>query len=297
MKEKKENNKNFVFVHDHFLHSGILSILWHNEDIVFKDIKERKFDRAEFSLLSNASWNLKYCIEFAKYFLALSSKDNVKKCTNKKPEHFENIDRYEDFIHAKEHRFLLPSILFYNASFDYLCIFIYSLLTERKDIIKSEETKIEKILQEMDYLNLSNEKYSWIFALNSLITRSRPIRRQLVKKFKIFFCEDFIKKLDELILENKKIRKNYYANMLKHQQIPFFKPKCLDNVGGAKYFININQFYSMKENIPSIHFAIPETVFDIDETQKFLIKYHNITVKVFNCLLSKINIDKREQRK
>ncbi len=297
MIEKKDYIKKFNNIKEHFLYSGDLSILWRIEDIVFKDKVEKKFDRAEFSLLSNASWNLKYCIEFAKYFLDLSSKENVKKLTNKKPEFFENIDRYEDFIHAIEHRFLLPSILFYNASFDYLCIFIYSLLTTRKEIVGSEETKIEKILQEMNNLNLSNGNYGWIFALNSLITKSIPIRRQLVKKFKIFFCGDFIKKLDELILENKEIRKSYYANMLKHQQIPFFKPKCLDNAGGAKYFININQFYSIKENIPSIHFAIPETVFDIDKTQKFLIKYHNITVKVFNCLLSKINIDKREQRK
>lgn len=39
--------------------------------------------------------------------------------------------------------------------------------------------------------------------------------------------------LNELKRKNEELKKGY-ANMLKHQQIPFFKPKCLDNVGVAK---------------------------------------------------------------
>ena len=95
MIEKKDYIEKFNNIKEHFLCSGDLSILWKIEDIVFKDKVEKKFDKAEFSLLFNASRNLKYCIEFAKYYLNLSSKKNVKKLTNKKPEYFENIDRYD----------------------------------------------------------------------------------------------------------------------------------------------------------------------------------------------------------
>jgi len=290
MKKKKEDNKKFDTIKEHFIYSGNPAIFMQSERIIFKDKEVRKFDRAEIALLSNSSWNLKYCIDIAKYFLILGLKENVEKLTDKKPDFFENIGRYEDFIIALEHRFLIPSIIFYNASFDYLYIFVFSLLTTRKEIVDSKETKIDKVLKETQKLDLSNKKYSWMFALNSLITQKREIRKQIEEKLNQFLCSDFIKIFKELKAENKELRIDYYANIIKHQQIPFFKPKCIDNLGGAKNFVELNQFYSIDEITPSIIWGMPEIVLDIEKTQKFLVQYHNITIKAFNYLLNKIYI-------
>jgi len=290
MKKRKDYIKNYDYVKEHFIYSGDPAILMQSVRILFKNKRDKKFDRAEIALLSNSSWNLRYCIDIAKYYLILSLEENVKKLTDKKPDFFDNIDRYKDFIRALEHRFLVPSIIFYNASFDYLYIFIFSLLTTRKEIVDSKETNKDRVLEEAQRLDLSNKKYSWMFALNSLITKEKKIRKQIENKFEQFFCSDLITILKKLKVENKKLRINYYANIIKHQQIPFFKPKCLDNAGGAKSLIDINKFYSIDEITPSIIYGIPEIVLDIEKTQKFLVQYHNIIIKAFNYLLNKIYI-------
>ncbi len=292
MKKKKVDTKKLDSISEHSIYKGNPTIFWHNVNIIFKDKIERKFDRAEVVLLSNSSWNLKYCIETAKYFLNLSLKENAEKLTSRKPDDFENNDIYEDHIRAIEHKFLLPSIIFYNSSFDYLYIFVFPLLTGRKEIVESGETKKDKVEKEMRRLRLSNKKYSWMFALNSLITQNSDIRKRLKgeEELKQVFVDDFIKLLNELKTKNEELKKNYYANIIKHQQIPFFKPKRLNNVGGAQNSIDINKFYSLDEIIPSVIHMIPEIVLDIEKTQNFLIQYHNITVKAFNYLLDKIYI-------
>lgn len=294
-KKKKVVTKKLDCIKEHFILSESPIIFMQREKIIFKDEKERKFDRAEISLLFNSSWNLKYCIYFAKYFLNLSSKKNVKKLTNKKPDYFENKDRYEDFILAIEHRFLLPSVLFYNASFDYLSIFIFNLLTKRKEIIESKETNKQKVLKEMEKLGLFNKKHSWIFALNSLITKKEKIINQMEKKLENFFGSDFNEIYSELKENNKKLRIEHYANIIKHQQIPFFKPASMNNIGGAKRFVDINQFYNIEKPPSSVTFGISEIVLDIEKTQEFLVQYHNLTIKTFNYVLNKIYMEKRKK--
>jgi len=276
MEERKDYIEKFDSITEHFIYTGNLAIFWHVENIVFKDKIERKFNRKELVLLSNSSWNLKYCIDIAKYFLNLSSKKSVEELTTKNLDSFENPDRYEDHIRAIEHRFLLPSLLFYNSSFDYLIIFIFCLLTKSREIIECEKTDINKVQKEMNKLDLSNKKYSWIFALNSLITKNiASIKEQLEEKSKQVFSTDFTEFFNKLDKKNRKLRINYYANIIKHQQIPFFKPKSLNNIGGAQNYIDIKRFYSIDEIIPSIIGEIPEVVLDIEKTQKFLIQYHN----------------------
>lgn len=296
MKERKDCIEKFDSIAEHFIYTGNPVIFMHVKNIIFKDKVERKFNRKEIALLSNSSWNLRYCIDIAKYFLNLSSIKSVEKLTNKKPNSFENMDRYEDHIRAIEHRFLLPSLLFYNSSFDYLVIFIFSLLTKSKEIIECDKTNIYRVKKVMNNLDLSNKKYSWIFALNSLITKDdTSIKKQLKKKFNHVFSIDFIGFFNELKTKNKELKINYYANIIKHQQIPFFKPKSLNNIGGAQNFIDINKFYSIDEIAPSIINGMPEVVLDIEKTQRFLIQYHNITIKIFNYLLSKIYEEQGEK--
>jgi len=297
MEERKDYIEKFDSITEHFIYTGNLAIFWHVENIVFKDKIERKFNRKELVLLSNSSWNLKYCIDIAKYFLNLSSKKSVEELTTKNLDSFENPDRYEDHIRAIEHRFLLPSLLFYNSSFDYLIIFIFCLLTKSREIIECEKTDINKVQKEMNKLDLSNKKYSWIFALNSLITKNiASIKEQLEEKSKQVFSTDFTEFFNKLDKKNRKLRINYYANIIKHQQIPFFKPKSLNNIGGAQNYIDIKRFYSIDEIVPSIIGEIPEVVLDIEKTQKFLIQYHNMTVKAFNYLLSKTYVEEGEKR-
>jgi len=300
-KKIKVATKKLDSIKEHFIYSGSPTIFMQSEKIIFKDEKERKFDSAEIALLSNSSWNLKYCIHIAKYFLNLSSKKSVEKLTNKKPDSFENLDKYEDHIRAIEHRFLLPSILFYNASFDYLYIFVFSLLTTRKEIVDTKEIKKDRVLYETGNLKLSNKKYSWMFALNLLITRNLKFSKKIKGKLRIegtlkqFFNKDFINIFKDLKAENKELQIKYYANIIKHQQIPFFKPKCLDNLGGAQSFVDINKFYSIDETTPSITHGIPKIVLDLEKTQKFLVQYHNLTIKTFNYVLNKIYMEKRKK--
>jgi len=284
----KDSIMKFDSIMEHFIYIPNPAHFMGVENIIFKDKIERKFDIAEVALLSNSAWNLKYCIEIAKYFLNLSSRKSVQKLTNKKPNSFESKNRYEDFILAIEHRFLLTSILFYNASFDYIYILIFILLMKRKDIIK--EIGRYKVIKEMKKLDLSNKKHSWIFALNSLVTKTQ--KKEIIKKLNNIFHNNFIDIFNDLDKENKKLKKNHYANIIKHQLIPFFKPVSLDNVGGAKLFPDINQFYSKINHPSSITFGRSEIILNIENSQKFLVKYHNKTIKVFNYLLDKIQYKK-----
>ncbi len=290
MSKKETNTLKLDSIKEHFVYSGNPAIFMKSENITFKAIIERKFDRAEVALLSNSAWDLKYCIDTAKYFFNLSLKENVINLTNKTADSFENKDRYEDFIRAIGHKFLLPSIIFYNSSFDYLYTFIFALLTRRKEIIESKEMKKDKILRKTQKLRLTRTKNSWIFGLNSLITNSQ-IKKQIEEKNNKFLRNVFIEIFNSLKKKNGELKTDYYANMIKHQQIPFFKPKCIDNTGGAKSFVDINQFYSTRVDKPSISFGIPEIVLDLEATQKFLEEYHNITVRAFNYLLDGLFIE------
>lgn len=297
MKEGKDIIMKFNSIMEHFIYTPNPAIFMNVKNIIFKDKVKRKFDNAEVALLSNSAWNLRYCIEIAKYFLSLSSRKNVQKITNRKPNSFESKNRHEDFILAIQHRFLLPSILFYNASFDYIYILIFFLSMNRKEIIDLKQTGKNKVLNEMKKLDLSNKKHSWIFALNSLITRNltRNLKGEIEKRLDKNFNSAFIDMFDEIKEENKKLKKNHYANIIKHQLIPFFKPVSLDNVGGAKVFPDINKFYSKNNHSLPITFAISEIVLNIENSQKFLVQYHNKTIKVFNYLLDRIQDKKQGQ--
>ena len=266
---------------DHFI---IRPIFWHNENIILKDKEQRVFDRAERALLSNSSSNLKYCIENAKYYLNLSYSKNIKKISGRNPNSFKYSNGYDDHIRAIGHKFLIPSILVYNASFDYIRIFLFFLLFKRTEIIGFNKTTKERVIKEMQTLGLKR-KSSWIFALNSLITKNKT-SGLFNNRLKDFLSDECL--FGNLKKENETLKKDHCANLIKHQQIPFFKPKFIGNVGGAKSFPNIDEFYLLDKGKATITVGLPEIDLDIDITQAFLIKYHNKTVTVFNYLLDKI---------
>lgn len=285
--------KEFYPINDHFVHETINpAIFWHAKNIIFKDIEQRVFDRAEIALLLNSSSNLKYCIENAKYYLNLSHSKNINEISRRKPSSFKDSDEYDDHIRAIGHKFLIPSIIVYNASFDYTRIFLFYLLIRRTEIIKFKGITRELIENEMKRLGLQR-KSSWIYALNSLLTKP-PLDKEIIKlfefKLKKFLSSGFQKLFENQKRENTKLKNDYCANLIKHQQIPFFRPKSCANVGGAKYFPNLDQFYSVDTKYPQIIGGLPEIDLDINKTQMYLIRYHNNTVNVFNYLLDKIQI-------
>jgi hypothetical protein len=74
----KNIKDHIINVKEHFIYSGNPAIFMKSERIIFKDKMERKFDRAEIALLFNSSWNLRYCINIAKYYLILSLEENER---------------------------------------------------------------------------------------------------------------------------------------------------------------------------------------------------------------------------
>ena len=284
-------SKEFIPINDHFIHNTInLALLWHTDNIIFKDIETRIFDRAEIALLLNSSSNLKYCVENAKYYLNLSHSKNIKKMTRRNMNSFKDSNEYDDHIRAISHKFIIPSIIIYNASFDYIRIFLFFLLIKRTEIIEFKGTTKEQVINEMRRLGLKRE-YSWIFALNSLIAKpllNREIKKLFKSRLKEFLSIVFQDLYENHKEENRKLKNDYSANLIKHQQIPFFRPKSYANVGGAKCFPNLDEFYSINKKYPQIIGGLPEIDLDIDKTQTFLNQYHNNTVKIFNYLLDKI---------
>ena len=141
--KSKEN----LSINDHFLHSIINpTTFWDDEKVIFKDRKRKVFEKAEIALLSNSSSNLKYCIENAWYYLNISHPKNIKKISRINPDSFKDPENYEDHIRAIGHKFLIPSIIIYNASFDYIRIFFFFILFKRTEIIKFKDIKKEQVI-------------------------------------------------------------------------------------------------------------------------------------------------------
>jgi hypothetical protein len=174
--------------------------------------------------------------------------------------------------------FLLNSIIYYNASFDYIRVllrFIYSSYDNLK-----EDYTLEKIKKEIKSQEL--EHGDWSLALGSLITRQQvkdfcnwlKNKKEISRKFKGVF--------KNLEVQNNKLRKNYQANQLKHGALPCFKKTDESNTLGFRYLVGLEEFYNCKNNIKIAMGSCKRL--EINKTQKFLIKYHNGTINLINFL-------------
>lgn len=170
--------------------------------------------------------------------------------------------------------FILNSIIYYNASFDYIRVLLRLIYSSNQELQTNYNQK--KIEEKLNFLSL--EKVDWFIALGSLITISKNFN-DWWKKIEIpQEIRDCFKKINE---ENEKLRKNYQANQLKHGAIPCFKKSDKSNVLGFRFIIPIEQFYSCK-NKTEISLRFHKNLLNINETQEFLIKYHNITINLLN---------------
>jgi len=175
--------------------------------------------------------------------------------------------------------FLLNSIIYYNASFDYLRILIRLIYSSSGEIRK--DYPINKIKKELVRLRLLEN--DWFLALGSLVTK------QHVKDFSAWISQNKkipqkVKgKYERLRQKNEKIRKEYQANQLKHGAIPCFNKTDKSNILGSRYLVRLNQFYNCSNKRGLIR-GWYWNLLNIDKTQKFLIGYHNTTVALINCL-------------
>lgn len=99
-----------------------------------------------------------------------------------------------------------------------------------------------------------------------------------------------MKIFEELKCRNKILRKDYQANQLKHCAIPHFTRSNEANTIGARNYVSLEQFYDNANKKFVLDFGYPHNSLSIEDTQKYLIKYHNLSVGFINKLLEKIQM-------
>lgn len=241
--------------------------------------ENKKIDCNHTALIVNQYANTEEILDLASYNLIFSSGDFSKKLCR---EFYHKLD-----INLQEKTsidFILNSILYYNASFDYLRVLLrftyssYQNLIECYSKFKVEEASKRLNLQEND----------WQLALGALITKTR------IKKFSKWLKDssnipkDISKDFEDLVNKNGKLRIDYQANQLKHGAVPLLRRSDPANISGCRVFVTLDDFYS--KNTHKIIFGLPRKSLNIEETQKFLIKYNNTTVKVMNAIRKGIKI-------
>lgn len=235
-----------------------------------------KKDSCKKTLISNQLQNIRGILELAGINLEFSCEKYVKSfCEKHYPDKKDNINLREKISGD----FILNSIIYYNASFDYIRALLRLIYSSYDDLKRDYER--EKIEGELRRLEL--EEGDWFLALGSLITR------QGVRDFFVWLrnndgvsskIKGIFKKLRD---KNEKLRKNYQANQLKHGAIPCFGKTDESNMSNSRYLITLEQFYKCENSIKIIK-GFHRNLLKIDETQRFLIDYHNETVDFLNFL-------------
>ncbi len=180
--------------------------------------------------------------------------------------------------------FISNSILYYNASFDYIKVllrFVYSSYVDLKG--NYPESEVRDTLKE-----LGLEKTDWYLALGFLITKTKDedFKKWLRESSNI--PEDIWGCFNNLKGKNKKLKKDYQANQLKHGAVPHFMRSNSANTIGSRVLITLDDFYSKSTH--TISYSLPGNSLDIEDTQNFLIKYNNATVKLINKVRKDIKI-------
>ena len=204
---------------------------------IFENRKSSKIDQCNFLLVCNQLANVRSIMELASSCL-IDSSGNISKTICE-------VYRVDDInaIELISSNFLLSSIIYYNASFDYLRVLLRYLYTPYKDLIKTFPR--EKVENEMNKLNL--EKH-WELALGSFITKMKYIKYLdwFKKNCRIpTSIKNVFRKLENM---NKNLRTKYQANQLKHGAFPHFKRSDPSNRIGGRMFETLEQFYDCKSN-------------------------------------------------
>lgn len=274
---------------------------------IFENRKRSKIDQCNILLVCNQLANVQSIMELASSCL-IDSSGNISKTICEKVYRVDNINALE----LISSNFLLSSIIYYNASFDYLRVLLryaYSSHNElienclkekeRKEIqkleLKEKLFKIRKkfvarVNKEMLSLGL---KRNWELALGLIITKTKIETYLKWVKDNKEISDNIKKAFNELKEMNKDLRTKYQANQLKHGAFPHFKRSDPSNRIGGRMFETLEQFYDCKSNRYDIGTHTHQL--RIDEIQNFLIEYHNITAKVINEILDDIDISARRR--
>lgn len=241
-----------------------------------------KIDSHNAGLVCNQLDNLLSIIELASSNLIDSSR-NISMTICKKLYSAENTNAVEKISVD----FILNSIIYYNASFDYLRVLLKYAYSSHREL--TETYPREMVEGQMIRLNLEK---NWELALGLIIAKIDIKKYSEWAKDNEEISDNIKRAFSELKKMNKDLRTKYQANQLKHGAVPHFKRSDHSNLIGLKMFEGLEQFYDSKGN--SYDFGVYENQLQIDEVQDFLIKYHNCTANVINETVSDIGLNENE---
>jgi len=222
-------------------------------------------------MIYNQFNNVIEIIDLARFYLIFSSGNLVKKYSLEfmKDDDSDTLERISSY-------FLLSSIIFFNSSFDYIRILVRLIYSTHEELIKQfEKKKISEIIEKWKL-----EKHDWYVALFKLILEinSEKEKKWIMKK--PYISKEIIKSFFDLIKNNEVLKRKYQANLIKHNAFPSFRRSNIENSIDARLQISVDSFYANKGVISC---GIPKMLY-IEEVQKFLIEYNNLTVKYIRSI-------------
>lgn len=270
---------------------------------IFENRKSSKIDQCNVLLVYNQLANVCSIMELASSCL-IDSSGNISKTICGKAYRVDDINAIE----LISSNFLLSSIIYYNASFDYFRVLLryaYSSHNELiEDCLKEKERKEIQKLELKEKLRKIRKKFvarvnkemlslglkrNWELALGLIITKTK-IKTYLEWINNNETISDSIRKaFNELTKMNRNLRTKYQANQLKHGAFPHFERSDPSNLIGGRMFETLEQFYDCKSNRYDIGTHTHQL--QIDEVQNFLIKYHNCTAKLITEIVGDIGLN------
>ena len=228
--------------------------------------QSRDTEKMKNVMIYNQFNNVIEIIDLARFYLIFSSENMVKKYSLEfmKDDDSDTLERISSY-------FLLSSIIYFNSSFDYIRILVRLIYSTHKEL--STQFKKKKISEKIEKWKL--EKHDWYVALFKLIQDISSEEEKIWIEENPHITKEIIKSFSNIKKYNKKLKRKYRANLIKHNAFPSFKRSNIENSIDARLQISLDSFY---ENKGGVSCGIPKMLY-IEEVQKFLIKYNNRTVK------------------
>jgi len=234
------------------------------------------------SMIYNQFINIIEIIDIARFYLVSSS----DKMACKYSREFLN-ETISDATERIASYFLISSIIFYNSSYDYLRILIRLFYSTREELIKQYE---KKILSNIEKMKLDN--CDWFVALFKSITDIKREDENIWINNNSRISEDTKKSFFELKKQNEILKRKYRANLIKHNTYPSFKRSNIGNSIDARLDVSMDSFFTNKVKISC---AIPKML-EIEDVQKYLIEYDNLTVSTVKLIDKEIRIVEGETK-
>ena len=231
-------------------------------------------------LIYNQFVNIYDILEMASWNLSCSTREYVEAIVKSLASKYNN-NALEKFTVE----FLLNSIIYYNASYDYILPAIYYIYTPHDEVVK--KFPIKTVNKKMQKLKLTtNWDLALCFLVNDYLKKNKNMESCLASNASI--PDDIKHQVKVLKDENKTLRNAFKANQLKHRAIPSFIHSDKSNMMGTRNFIDLSQFYNIDGGFRMDIGKQYDNPLNIDKTRDFLIKYHNTTVDLLDLILKDI---------